>query len=284
MCSLGPPRCHVIPRRAHFLFGLRPQTEPFHLLQYLAVKTCLDHVRPDEIVMHVHNLPYGVYWDLARPLVTLDRIGPAADLPTPTGATFDYSYAHHADVLRLDVLAAEGGLYADIDTLFVRSFPDLLWRQPSVIGEEADVWYVDTEVWERSLSNAVLMAPAGATFIRRWREQIIDAMDGSWSGHSCRLATRLANQMPDEVHVEPRPTFHPFDHTVAGMRELLVEPCVDGQLDATLAVHTCAHLWWSEQRQDFSRFSSFDATAARLATAPSPLGLLTRDHLPPDVW
>ena len=34
-----------------------------------------------------------------------------------------YRYAHAADFLRLDVLIAEGGVYADIDTLFVSRLP-----------------------------------------------------------------------------------------------------------------------------------------------------------------
>ena len=31
-------------------------------------------------------------------------------------------YAHHADFVRLDALIEHGGLYADIDTIFVRAF------------------------------------------------------------------------------------------------------------------------------------------------------------------
>src|SRR5262249_31392757 len=153
-----------------------------------------------------------------------------------------------------------GGLYADIDTLFLRPFPDELWSHPAVIGREADVTYEDSGVPEASVSNAIVMAEPGSRFIQQWRNQIVGAMDGSWSAHSCRLAARLTQQLPDDVHVEPQATFHPYDHTVEGMQTLLERPYVEGALDHSLAVHTCAHLWWSLERTDFTTFSATEAT------------------------
>ena len=50
-------------------------------------------------------------------------------MPTPTMPTF----------IRLDVLARHGGLYADIDTLFLGPIPERCWNAPAVIGREADV-------------------------------------------------------------------------------------------------------------------------------------------------
>ena len=51
-----------IPRTAHFVFGLRPQVEPFHLVHYLAIASCAAVVAPERIVVHCHELPYGFYW------------------------------------------------------------------------------------------------------------------------------------------------------------------------------------------------------------------------------
>src|SRR5689334_2396452 len=111
-----------IPRTAHFVYKLRPQDEPFHVVHYLAIASCRAVLEPDEIHMHCDELPYGFYWDLARPLVTLHRIEPVAavtDFAYEDPVVARYSYAHQADFVRLDVLAKHGGLYADIDTLFV---------------------------------------------------------------------------------------------------------------------------------------------------------------------
>jgi len=266
-----------IPRIAHFVFGLRAQDEPFHLLQYVAIESCRRLVAPQQIKVHLHHLPWGIHWDRIRSHVTVEHVE-LPELPVHFAA---YHYAHQADLIRLDVLLREGGLYADIDTIFVRPIPDHFWEFPAVIGAEAPVSYSDTDAPEPSLSNALLMAEPGSPFLTQWRARMVGAMNGSWSEHSCRLATRLARERADWIHVEPRTTFHPFDHTPAGMRALLEEPLRPADLDGCVSVHTCAHLWWSEDRRDFSGFSARDATAAALASAVTPLARLAAPFLPP---
>lgn len=252
------------------------------MLHFLAIASCRQVVEPDEIRLHVHHLPYGLYWDLARPLVQLHRIEPVAEVDAVAAApdVRPYRYAHHADVRRLDVLADSGGLYADIDTLFTQRPPDAWWDQPTVIGAEANVESPSGRRAEPSISNAWIMARAGAPFVARWREQIIGAMDGTWSNHSCRLATQLASTHPNEVQVEPQERFSPYAHTPAGMRALLEEPLVPGALAQSTSVHLCAHLWWSRDRRDFARFSACDASEASLRRADTPLGSLARPYLP----
>lgn len=270
------------PRIVHFVFGLREQEEPFHLLHYLAIESCRRVVQPDQIMLHLHHLPYGVYWDLARPLVDLHRIEPidAVDAIAADPMIARYRYAHHSDVVRLDVLATHGGMYADIDTLFVRPVDDALWDADAVIGREGDVRYADADASEPSMSNALIMAKRGADFVDAWRGQIIEAMDGSWSNHSCRLATRLAEEMPTSVHIEPASSFSPFDHTPAAMQDLLERPVAPAAFDSTYSVHLCAHLWWDQQRTDFSRFSAASATEAHLRSSDTPLAHLARPFLP----
>ncbi len=242
----------VIPRVVHFVFGLRPQDEPFHLVHYLALASCRAVVQPDEIHVHCHELPYGHYWDLARPDIVLHRIEPVPavrDFAYDDPVVAHYSYAHQADFVRLDVLAEHGGVYADIDTLFVAPVADDLWREPCVIGVEHPVVDPRTGALRTSLSNALVMAEPGAAFVERWRDRIGDALDGTWSAHSCFLADDLAREHPDDVHVEPERTFHAFAPTPVGLRRLLVER--ETELEGVASIHLAAHLWWEEERRDF---------------------------------
>ena len=158
-----------IPRIVHFVFGLRPQDEPFHLVHYLAITSCREVVRPDEIHLHCNELPYGFYWDLVRPFVTLHRVDPVREVtefPYDDPVVAHYSYAHQADFVRLDVLAEHGGMYADIDTAFVAPPRDELWEQSCVIGRERDVLDPRTNRARPSCSNALIMAEPGAPFVR----------------------------------------------------------------------------------------------------------------------
>lgn len=105
-------------------------------------------------------------------------------------------------------------------------------------------------------------------------------MDGSWSGHSNRLATRLAAERPSEIRVEPQARFSPFDHTPAGIRALLEQPIVPADLDETSSVHLMAHLWWDRDRRDFTRVSAADVTEDFLAGSDTPLAHCARPFLP----
>jgi hypothetical protein len=242
-----------IPHTAHFVFGLRPQVEPFHLVQYLAIASCARILEPDTIMFHCGELPYGFYWDLARPLVELRRIEPVTavvEFPYDDPVVRHYSYAHQADFVRLEVLAEHGGMYADIDTLFVAPPADALWETPCVIGREAAVLDPRTGRSRPSVSNALIMAEPGARFIERWRADIGAALDGSWSAHSCFLPDDLARAFPDDVRVEPERTFHAFPPTSDGLHQLLVARQTD--LTGVVSIHLAAHLWWEETRRDFS--------------------------------
>jgi Glycosyltransferase sugar-binding region containing DXD motif len=271
----------AIPRIAHFVFGLAPSDESFHLVHYLAIASCIEVVQPEEIYVHCHELPYGLYWDLIRPQVTLRRIEPAAEVSefeySDPGVAY-YSYAHHADFRRLDVLTKYGGLYADIDTLFVGPVPDELWRSPAVIGREADVLDPATGRVRGSMSNALLMAAPGSKFIETWRAEMPGALDGSWSAHSCFLAHDIAARLPDTVRVEPQRTFHNYAPTAENLRRLLVQP--DDDLDGVCSIHLNAHLWWDELRRDFSGVDARMIDERWIRGADATYAVLARPYLP----
>jgi hypothetical protein len=270
-----------IPRLAHFVFGLAPSEEPFHLVHYLAIASCIEVLQPEEVFVHCHELPYGLYWDLIRPRVTLRRIEPATEVSEfeyPDPGVAHYSYAHHADFRRLDVLAEHGGLYADIDTLFVAPVPAELWRSPAVIGQEADVLDPAIGRVRASISNALLMAAPNSKFIQTWRTEMPDALDGSWSAHSCFLAHDIAGRLPEAVRVEPQRSFHHYAPTPAGLRRLLVER--DDDLDGVHSVHLNAHLWWDEQRRDFSDVHARIIDEGWIRDADATYAALARPYLP----
>ncbi|MBV9410140.1 MAG: glycosyltransferase [Acidimicrobiia bacterium] len=242
-------------RIVHFVYGLQPQREPFPLVHFLAVESARRMLRPDRIFFHVHELPFGEYWDRISPRVELVPVEPvtAVDERQADPLVRRYLYAHHADVVRLDALLEHGGLYLDIDTLTIAAFPDHWWSAPFVIGRETiDVPLGDGRAG-RALLNAVMLAQPGAPFARVWREQIIEAMDGSWSAHSCDLAARLADAMPDEVTVLPEEAFSRFGPTPTDLQALLMPSSTraDRSLASSYVLHLCQHLWWERQRTDF---------------------------------
>ena len=270
---------HTIPRLAHFVFGLRPQVEPFHLVHYLALASCIAVAAPEEVYVHYHHLPYGFYWDLIRPRVVLHQVDTVDQVTTFAYDPFTarFAYAHHADFVRLDVLSRWGGLYADIDTLFLEPVPEHYWNAPAVIGREADV-DPGTGRLRGSLSNALLMSRPGGAFVDEWRTRMVPAFDGSWSAHSCLLAHDVATDMPDDVLVAPRHAFHEFEPTTAGLRRLLVDAPTN--VDGIASVHLMAHLWWDESRRDFLDLHARAINEQWVRDVDTTYGVAARPFLP----
>ena len=133
-----------------------------------------------------------------------------------------YRYAHHADFIRLAALVEHGGVYADIDTLFLRPFPDDLFREPFVIGEETPVRDERSGEVRPSLCNAILMSTPASEFALAWLARMGGALNGTWSNHSGFLARALADEHPESVRVLPERTFFPAPCTPAGLDAMLV--------------------------------------------------------------
>jgi Glycosyltransferase sugar-binding region containing DXD motif len=272
----------TIPRVAHFVFGLKEQDRPFHLVHYLALESCRRILRPEAIYLHYKHLPYGVYWDLIRPHLTLREVslvpevthGPAASPLIPAR----YQYAHHADFIRLDALIEFGGIYADIDTLFVRPLPPELHAHPFVIGREYPVADERTGSWRPSLCNAVLMAEPGAEFAVTWRRRMGAALNGTWSNHSGFLAEELSQRMPREVHIEPPRSFYRYGPNPADLALLLEGQ--DADAGEVLSIHLWSHLWWDASRRDYSEVHAGLLTDRRIRCVDSTYNLLARPFVP----
>ncbi len=256
--SLGTPR----PRRDfHFVFGFKAQTEPLHLAFYLALESCRRVNDPDAIHFHYRNEPFGPYWDRIKPHLTMHQVANTTALDASRYSEHvegrfilreSLSYAHEADLVRLQVLRDAGGCYADMDTLFVRRYPDELFLHEFAIAEESALPNAQG-IWQSSLCNAVMFAQPNSRFVNRWLDDMPKSFDGSWSAHSCAAAARLARDYSDEVTRLPWAWFYRYGITresFASLFELAGEPRHD-----VMSIHLWSHLWWSEQRTDFSNFN-----------------------------
>jgi len=256
-CSGETSATEQIPRRFIFVYGLHPQQEPFHLIHYLCLRSCLEVNQPEQICLYSPKEPYGHYWDLIKADIKHEVIEPVEKV-----ANFHYNnrsidafrYAHHSDFIRLEKLLEQGGVYADLDTLFVKPLPDELFQNQFVLGREHDILDPHTDQSARSLCNAVIMSAPGAEFCHRWLAAMDEAFDGTWSNHSTLLPQRLADSHPQDIHIEPESAFFHFTSTDEGL-SLLFDTTADIP-DHAYSMHLWAHLWWSVERQDFSAFDA----------------------------
>ncbi len=274
----------AIPNVFHFVFGLKPQTEPFHLAYYLCLESCRMVNAPHRIMFHYDAEPFGPYWDLIKPHLTLNRVSGVSHVNNlryeRSAVGRLYSYAHHSDFIRLEQLLAHGGVYADIDTLFVNPIPDALWAKDFVLGREDPVADERTGLIRPSICNAFIMARRGAEFGAQWLREMPAALDGGrWSNHSCNLANELWEQNPASIHVEPSPTFYKHMWTRAGLYTLLEG--LDRDVDDVVSMHLWSHLWWSRWRREHSEFHAGRLTEEFIRTVDTTYNVAARPYLPP---
>jgi hypothetical protein len=274
-----------VPNVYHFVFGLREQTEPFHLMHYLCLASCAAVNRPEAIVFHYVNEPWGPLWERIRPALTLRRIEPDARIAAHTytdPALAPFRYAHLADVARLEALEAFGGVYADMDTLFVAPLPEAFFAQPCVMGRERlDDALPSAREAGGSLCNAWILAEPGAAFVKAWRARLHEAFGRTWSDHSTFLPYRLALELPHAIHIEPERSFFHYDWTREGLRRLFLAS--DPTPEGVYSCHLWAHLWWARDRRDFSPFHAGRLTPAYVRHADTPYARLARPFLPADL-
>lgn len=273
----------LIPNQYLFVFGLRRQDEPFHIAHYLCIESCFQVNRPDRILFFYQHEPWGPWWQRAKPRLTLVRIDPD---PRHYGIRYGwrhrgcrrYRYAHVADFVRLEQLLQHGGVYADIDTLFVQPPSQELRRKPFVLGRESDIVCQTTGRLQPSLCNALIMSQPQSEFGQRWLEAMPKAFDGSWSNHSTLLPQRLSVETPQAIHIEPPRTFYRYMWTRKDLRTLL-EGC-ERDMAGISSIHLWSHLWWASDRRDFSDFHHGLMTEEHVRRVDTTFNLLARPFLP----
>ena len=272
----------MIPNRFHFVFGLKRQTEPFHLAHYLCLASCFAVNQPEAVYFYYQFEPYGKYWELIKDRLILIKVQPSSFIDQYSYSdpvVRKYRYAHAADFIRLEKLLDQGGIYADMDTVFVNPIPNALHEKSFVLGRENDVVDPVTGQASPSLCNAFIMAERNAPFGRLWLDAQNQEFDGSWSRHSTLLPYKLAQQHPDLIHIEPPRTFYKHMWTQEGL-ETLFKQC-DADFDGVISMHLWAHLWWSRWRRDFTDFHAGRLTEKFILNVDTTYNLAARRHLPP---
>lgn len=104
--GLGLP----VPDVVHFVFGLEPTFGhiKFGLIHYLAILGASVHIRPQLIKWHHMYLPEGLWWECAKPVLTLHKVD---DVTHVHGKPKAMRVQHKADILRMQIMLNDGGMY-----------------------------------------------------------------------------------------------------------------------------------------------------------------------------
>ncbi len=228
----------MIPKTLHYVFGMNSGSDakPWSLVHYVCVSSAIERIKPKDVYFYCEYEPKGPWWELTRKLVDLREIkAPREILGNPL-----IHPAHRADVVRLERLISDGGIYLDVDVFVHRSFDDLL-SNSTVLGKQV------LENADFGLCNAVILSEPQSPFLRKWLSEYRTfrsrGRDEFWDEHSVRVPSRLARQFPDELTVIPHqaffwPTFQSDD-----IKLMFASPA-EADISNTLATHLWESVVW----------------------------------------
>jgi hypothetical protein len=271
-----------VPNQFHFVFGLKEQLEPFHLMYYLSLKSCIETQDPDKVFFYYKYEPYGPFWELIKDRLTLEQVDPVDFMQGVAQKELSskvFSYAHLADFIRLEKIVERGGVYADIDTLFVNKYPDELFEKDFVLGREPAIRSSSTGKTEDSLCNAVIISKKGASFGVRWLKLMAQSYDGSWSYHSTILPQKLSEKYPDEIHIVPQNYFYKITYSPGDLKKLF-EDCDQTVPTDMYSVHLWNHLWFSQWNKSRTNFHGGKLNYEYVSRSGSLFAQIAKPFLP----
>lgn len=233
-----------IPNIFHFVFFGYTKFEYIH---YLSIKTCYDN-NPDAII-YLYNTQepkeYNINWNNMTKYVKIVKVQP----PDNIYGNSLYSYAHKADIVRLQKLIEYGGIYLDIDVLTIRSFKDILSnpQKDCIMGFQA------SNTQYEGLCNAVIIAKPQSQFLINWLDNYKTFNSNEWDKHSVHLPKKLAQENPELIECYSQEKFFPISWWFPEKYKLFADN--DKYLNL-LNNSYCIHLWETKWKDTLNNINN----------------------------
>lgn len=191
----------MIPNILHFvLISEKEFTNDFSYVYYISIYSAKLVNKPEKIFFYYNFLPKGLYWDLIKDFVILEKVS----LPTHIGKKPLLHMAHKADIIRMNKLIERGGIYFDMDTISCTPYSHLL-KYSCVLGIEN----------HGAICNAIMMTEPNHDFFKQWMDCYEQHFDSNgWGEASILLPWNLyhSNNNDKIVHLMDKDTFFNPDY------------------------------------------------------------------------
>jgi len=184
----------MIPNILHYVH-LSEGGRKWKLHHHLSVLSAAKRSGVSKIFLWADKEPEGEWWEKTKPLVEVNYVEPPRSIFNKPIT----QQAHKSDVIRLQVLLEYGGIYVDTDTIFVKSFSDLLDNK-FVLGQQ-------NENGSEGLCPAVILSEKDSVFGEYWLSGFKDTFGGgppgsdTWCTHSVYLPHYLSQKLPDQITI-----------------------------------------------------------------------------------
>jgi hypothetical protein len=199
----------------HFIFGLSENfnDKPFCYFHYLNIKSCYLTQDKPKILMHcLYEPKNNEWWEKSKEFIEIVKYKNLPDLVYFCNNKKVWRIEHQSDILRLLILKEHGGVYADIDTLFYKSFFPKFKNYTFVLGLETlyNIAYDCVQI--NGLCNALIISNKDSDFLNIWIESYLKEYDDyDWNKMSVRKPYEIYQQFPNLIHIEEARFFHKYN-------------------------------------------------------------------------
>lgn len=220
----------MTPNTIHFIYPVTEKTRPFSYLNSLTIRMAAKVQKPDRILFWTNAPPETInYWDDIKDLVDVMPTG----IPTSFRGVEIKWPQYAADVMRLQILLAHGGIYMDTDMLLLKPLHEHMSDKLVVSWENPR---------ETSISNALIMSPANNQFIKEWLDLMPGALGSTTWAFGGVLAPTMLSARPDLEHTRtilPYTFCCPLDLT----QQWLMDPDLADRAEEMCKASHGIHIW-----------------------------------------
>lgn len=186
----------LVPNILHYIWLGKGK---FEFIFFVSIFSGYKKQHPCLIFLYYDTLPSGKWWNLL--LLYVSNIIPVSvNPPSKIGNRKIVFLEHKSDILRLQILREYGGIYLDTDQLLLTSLDKFRDRE-CTMGVASDGY----------LGSAVIIASKNSAFIKKWMDSYSAYKPNSWGQNSVIMATKLAKQNPNLIHLERHYcSFYPY--------------------------------------------------------------------------
>ncbi|KAJ5238454.1 hypothetical protein N7468_003073 [Penicillium chermesinum] len=183
-----PPPLNPIPNVVHLIWL---DNHDLTFMNYLTIRSALISLAPEKIVLHHTSLNTNNKWFLKlKDHLTLVKHNINREYPQQVEENWQTN--HISDILRLDILQQQGGIYLDMDVISLQPFAPLL-------HSEEDVVLGNAGGNRHGLGNGIILGRSGSIFIKHWRDRYKAFSKEQWNTQTITVPKQLSRTLPDEI-------------------------------------------------------------------------------------
>ena len=192
---------NLAPNIVHYTWPFWKGKMDMHYTFYLSILSALYVAHIDTVFIHGVK-PTGPYWDKIKNDTRVIVI-PRATWTSVYGQSVSV-LQHVSDVWRLDVLIRHGGVYCDVDAIFVQPIPVRLRAYDAVLALDwVGPGFRKGDVHPNLIQNGVMLVKPGAPFWLEYQKTMRIFKDNWWVWNSCALPYKVIERHPSYVHLDP---------------------------------------------------------------------------------